>query len=214
MSTVGWLLVVAVGIALGFSGGRLWPGSSARLTALERERNAAREDLQNYRQEVSQHFERTAELFDKVTSDYRNLYEHLARSERQLGAFRGESTGSSLAQPEQRRLTANAPAPTAAPTVAPTVAEVAAGGTATAEAETMQSHDAIEDSVADPDRDESHPADASEADLATRSTEEPVPEDAAEPRDTISGARGESAMPAADDEQDGTDEDGAVPRRQ
>ncbi|NGX14953.1 DUF1043 family protein [Wenzhouxiangella sp. XN24] len=122
MSTVGWLLVVAVGIALGFSAGRLWPGSAARVTALEKERNEAREDLQNYRQEVGQHFERTAELFDKVTADYRDLYEHLARSERQLGAIRGESAASSLAQPEQRRLAANpaadedaAPAEDAAP---------------------------------------------------------------------------------------------------
>ena len=107
MSTLGWLLVVAIGIALGFSVGRLWPGSAARVTALEKERNEAREDLQNYRQEVGQHFERTAELFDKVTADYRDLYEHLARSERQLGAIRGESASSSLAQPEQRRLAAN-----------------------------------------------------------------------------------------------------------
>src|SRR6056297_3780677 len=110
MSTVGWLLVVAVGIALGFSAGRLWPGSAARVTALERERNTAREDLQKYRNDVGQHFERTAELFDKVTTDYRDLYEHLARSERQLGAIHGESSGSSLAQPEQRRLAANAAA--------------------------------------------------------------------------------------------------------
>jgi len=118
MSTVGWLLVVAVGIALGFSAGRLWPGSAAKLTSLERERNAAREDLQTYRQEVSEHFERTAELFDKVTTDYRDLYEHLARSERQLGAIRGESAGSSLAQPEQRRLGANPGAAAAAESAA------------------------------------------------------------------------------------------------
>ena len=49
MGTVGWLLVVAVGIALGYSVGRLWPGSAAKLTALQRERDAAREDLRIYR---------------------------------------------------------------------------------------------------------------------------------------------------------------------
>lgn len=109
MGTVGWLLVVAVGIALGFSVGRLWPGSAAKLTALQRERDAAREDLRLYRQEVSGHFERTAELFDKVTADYRGLYEHLAVSARRLGAIRGESADSRLAKPEQRRLTEIAP---------------------------------------------------------------------------------------------------------
>lgn len=107
MGTIGWLLLVAIGIALGFSAGRLWPGSSAKLTEMERQRDLAREDLKNYRAEVSQHFERTAELFDKVTSDYRNLYEHLAVGARQLSAIPGESGESAearLAEPEQRRL--------------------------------------------------------------------------------------------------------------
>jgi uncharacterized protein len=63
--------------------------------------------VKNYRADVSQHFERTAELFDKVTADYRSLYEHLAMSARQLGAIPGESGRSveaRLAEPEQRRL--------------------------------------------------------------------------------------------------------------
>lgn len=110
MSTVGWLLVVTLGIALGFSVGRLWPGSAAKLTVLQRERDAAREELRDYRREVSGHFERTAELFDKVTADYRGLYEHLAVGARQLGAIQGESVESRLARPEQRRLTEVAPA--------------------------------------------------------------------------------------------------------
>jgi uncharacterized protein len=104
MGMMGWLLVVAVGIALGFSVGRLWPGSAAKITELERQRDAAREDLRIYRQDVSSHFERTAQLFDKVTADYRSLYEHLAVGARQLGAIPGESVEARLAEPEQRRL--------------------------------------------------------------------------------------------------------------
>lgn len=111
MGTVGWILVVAVGIALGFSVGRLWRGSAARVTELERERDAAREDLRDYQQNVSTHFERTAELFDKVTADYRGLYEHLAVSARQLGAIRGEAVEAPLAEPERRQLAPAAPAP-------------------------------------------------------------------------------------------------------
>ena len=119
MGTLGWLLVVAVAIALGFSVGRMWPGSAAKLTELERQRDAAREDLQTYRQDVSSHFERTAELFDKVTADYRGLYEHLALGARQLSAIRGEAVEQRLADPEQRRLaTAVAEAPAAEAPVA------------------------------------------------------------------------------------------------
>lgn len=104
MGILGWLLVVAVGIALGFSVGRLWPGSAAKITELERQRDAAREDLRTYRQDVSTHFERTAHLFDKVTADYRGLYEHLSVGARQLSAIPGESVEARLAEPEQRRL--------------------------------------------------------------------------------------------------------------
>jgi uncharacterized membrane-anchored protein YhcB (DUF1043 family) len=104
MGSVGWLLVVAAAIALGFSAGRLWPGSKAKITELERDRDAAREDLRSYRQDVNMHFGRTAELFDKVTADYRGLYEHLALGARQLGSIRGESVAVPLAEPEQRRL--------------------------------------------------------------------------------------------------------------
>lgn len=104
MGTLAWLLVVAVGIALGFSVGKFWPGSTRRITNLEEELATARSALQTYRQDVSTHFERTAELFDKVTADYRGLYDHLALSARQLGAIRGEAVELPLAEPGRLRL--------------------------------------------------------------------------------------------------------------
>ena len=126
MGTLGWLLVIAVGIALGFSVGRLWPGSAAKITELERQRDAAREDLRTYREDVSNHFERTAHLFDKVTADYRGLYEHLAVGARQLGAIPGESVEARLAEPEQRRLgTAVGAAGAAAAATTPASSEAA-----------------------------------------------------------------------------------------
>jgi uncharacterized protein len=109
MSIVGWLLLVGVGIALGYGLGRRWPGSAEKITHLERERDAAREDLAAYRRDVSSHFERTAQLFDKVTADYRGLYEHLAQGSRQLSAIRGEAIDAPLVQPEGRRLAAITP---------------------------------------------------------------------------------------------------------
>jgi uncharacterized protein len=119
MGTVGWLLVVAIGIALGYSAGRLWPGSAAKVKELERERDAARADLKSYRQDVSAHFEATAELFDKVTADYRGLYEHLAVGARQLGAIRGEPVELPLAEPERRRLAPAEPGPEPVPQPVP-----------------------------------------------------------------------------------------------
>jgi uncharacterized protein len=110
MSTLGWLFLVGIGIALGYGVGRRWPGSAEKITHLERERDAAREDLAAYRRDVSSHFERTAQLFDKVTADYRGLYEHLAQGSRQLSAIRGEAIDAPLVQPEGRRLAATAPA--------------------------------------------------------------------------------------------------------
>ena len=104
MGTIGWLALVAVGLALGFGIGRLWPSRKTKVAELEKERDQAHEELGNYREEVSAHFERTAELFDKVTADYRSLYEHLALSARQLGAIQGEPAERTLTEPEQRRL--------------------------------------------------------------------------------------------------------------
>jgi uncharacterized membrane-anchored protein YhcB (DUF1043 family) len=104
VGTIGWLALIAVGIALGVGIGRAWPVRTAKMAELEREKDQARNELGQYREEVSAHFERTAELFDKVTADYRSLYEHLALSARQLGAIEGESTPQPLEKPEQRRL--------------------------------------------------------------------------------------------------------------
>jgi uncharacterized membrane-anchored protein YhcB (DUF1043 family) len=108
VGTIGWLALIAVGIALGVGIGRAWPVRTAKMAELEREKDQARNELGQYREEVSAHFERTAELFDKVTADYRSLYEHLALSARQLGAIEGESTPQPLEKPEQRRLGAAA----------------------------------------------------------------------------------------------------------
>jgi uncharacterized protein len=161
MGTLGWLLVVAVGIALGFGIGRTWPGSAAKLTELERQRDAAREDLQTYRQDVSSHFERTAELFDKVTADYRGLYEHLALGARQLSAIRGEAVEQRLAEPEQRRL--------ATAVTEPSTAEPPAAEPPAAEADT-------DDTTPGPDE-EPRPGPESD-DLAAAGETAPSPPDA------------------------------------
>lgn len=106
MSTLGWVALIVLAVALGFGLGLLRSRSSGKVAEMQGERDAARQELDEYRREVDAHFERTAQLFDKVTDDYRNLYDHLAQGARQLGAIPGESSEASLARPEQRRLTA------------------------------------------------------------------------------------------------------------
>lgn len=104
MATPAWLLLVVTGIVVGFLIGRSMRGSSAVIQELERERDAAREALRAHREEVDEHFARTAQLFDQVTSDYRSLYEHLALGARRLSALHGEAAPAPLEQPEQRQL--------------------------------------------------------------------------------------------------------------
>lgn len=102
MGTLTWLLIVAVGIVAGVAIGRFWPLDSLRMRTIEGERDSARAELERYRQEVSTHFQRTGQLFDRITSDYRSLYEHLASGADQLCA---PSQADVLqAEPEQRKL--------------------------------------------------------------------------------------------------------------
>ncbi|MFU8896109.1 MAG: YhcB family protein, partial [Gammaproteobacteria bacterium] len=127
-----------VGIALGFSIGKFWPGSAKKMAELERERDVARQDLQAYREDVNSHFARTAELFDKVTADYRGLYEHLAVGARQLGAIRGEATREPLAEPLQRRLASTAAGAATAATSEADAQQPRAEGVSEAEAATTE----------------------------------------------------------------------------
>ena len=173
MGTLGWVLVVIVGIALGFSIGKFWPGSAKKMAELERDRDLARQDLQAYREDVNKHFARTAELFDKVTADYRGLYEHLAVGARQLGAIRGESTRQPLAEPEQRRL-ASTTAATAATSEAAAQQPRARGASETeaATTEVTETDDslAVKQPAGDvgPETSDAPPKDESAADTAPK----------------------------------------------
>lgn len=104
MSTLMWFLVLLVAGILSFFAGRLCAPGSARLKQLEEERDQAVSELDGYRDEVDQHFEKTAGLFDQLTLDYRRLYEHLASGARDLGVR--DRQGLLTAGPELRELSA------------------------------------------------------------------------------------------------------------
>lgn len=83
-----WLILgsmLAVGVLIGFMMGRSKGDTSLpRVQELEEQLKQADEEMQAYRGEVGQHFEKTATLFNQLTNNYREVYEHLASSSEQL----------------------------------------------------------------------------------------------------------------------------------
>jgi uncharacterized protein len=124
MGTILWLCLVAAGLAVGVALGRLWPLDALRAKTLEAERDGARADLVAYREQVSEHFQRTGELFDRITTDYRSLYEHLATGATEL--CQAPPKDVLQAEPERRSLKHDSAAAAAA---------LAAGATASAAAD-------------------------------------------------------------------------------
>ncbi len=67
-------------------------GLQSKLAELETE-------AENYREQVDQHFERTADLFQEVTEKYRNLHDHLAQGA--TGLARGAKRLPPIELPDQ-----------------------------------------------------------------------------------------------------------------
>ncbi len=83
-----WLILasmLAVGIIFGYFIGRGREVSpSAQIRELEDKLTQQQQDMDQYKSEVTDHFGKTAELFNQLTNDYRAVYEHLANSSEQL----------------------------------------------------------------------------------------------------------------------------------
>ncbi|MDO3378705.1 YhcB family protein [Geoalkalibacter halelectricus] len=71
------VLVIGVG-ALAFFLGRLAESRSEKVKAMEQELAERKKELEEYRADVTRHFDRTGELFATLTGSYRDLYHHLA----------------------------------------------------------------------------------------------------------------------------------------
>jgi uncharacterized membrane-anchored protein YhcB (DUF1043 family) len=59
-------------------------GGQTRQGKLQQELAAAKEELANYRAHVSQHFIKSAKLLNKLTFDYKEVYQHLAQGAQNL----------------------------------------------------------------------------------------------------------------------------------
>jgi uncharacterized membrane-anchored protein YhcB (DUF1043 family) len=83
VSVNGLILVISVCV-IAFLIGRLTSKGRKDKKRLETELEQSREELSNYRSQVTSHFRETAHRVNALTENYRNVYEHLARGAQDL----------------------------------------------------------------------------------------------------------------------------------
>lgn len=80
------LIAIVAGILIGALGYRFFAPSIKHAEEVQAELDKAREELDKYKADVSQHFDRTAELVNDLAQNYVNVYQHLADGAQTLGA--------------------------------------------------------------------------------------------------------------------------------
>ncbi|MBV1787283.1 YhcB family protein [Marinobacterium sp. D7] len=93
------LVGVAIGLVIGYLLGR---SNSGRQQEMASELDAARAELNKYKDEVTEHFETTAELVNGLTEQYRRVHQHLASGAQTLCT--NEQPGEALQASLQPRL--------------------------------------------------------------------------------------------------------------
>ncbi|HHO69139.1 MAG TPA: DUF1043 family protein [Gammaproteobacteria bacterium] len=79
------LIAFAFGIVAGaIVTALLTAGRGRRSEQLQQELDRLQKELDDYREQVAQHFLRTSELVQQMTQSYRDVYEHLASGSEQL----------------------------------------------------------------------------------------------------------------------------------
>lgn len=80
------LLGIMAAAAVGFYFGRNHSSDAKEKKRMESELKEKKEELEAFRNKVTNHFEKTANLFNQVSDSYQSLYEHMATSSNQLCA--------------------------------------------------------------------------------------------------------------------------------
>lgn len=78
------LIGLVVGIVIGAVVMRFGNRKLRQQQVLQNELEKSKTDLEEYRQELVGHFARSAELLDNMARDYRQLYQHMAKSSNNL----------------------------------------------------------------------------------------------------------------------------------
>ena len=95
------IIALVAGILMGALAYRLLAPSKKQAEEAKAELEDAREELNKYKADVSQHFDRTAELVNDLAQNYVNVYQHLADGAQTLGASKSfkELYGQSQGKP-------------------------------------------------------------------------------------------------------------------
>ncbi len=80
------LICFAFGLVAGIAGSYLISRKQQRVEELASQLSSAQQQLDGYREQVGQHFLKTSDLVQKMTSSYRDIYEHLANGSQTLCA--------------------------------------------------------------------------------------------------------------------------------
>ncbi len=78
------LIGLIVGFIIGALAARFGSSKLRQQDALQTELEKNRAELEEYRKELVSHFARSAELLDNMARDYRQLYQHMAKSSNEL----------------------------------------------------------------------------------------------------------------------------------
>lgn len=78
------LITSAIGLIIGASIGYLLGGNKKQVKQLQDALDKLGSEFDSYRSQVGEHFLQTSRLVDKMTSSYRDVYEHLATGSEKL----------------------------------------------------------------------------------------------------------------------------------
>ncbi|TCV98780.1 Z-ring associated protein ZapG [Biostraticola tofi] len=78
------LIGLVVGIIIGALAMRFGNRKLRQQQTLQKELDTSKAELDQYRKELTGHFARSAELLDNMADDYRQLYQHMAKSSNNL----------------------------------------------------------------------------------------------------------------------------------
>lgn len=83
--TMTWTIIIFLaGILIGALAVRLTNKSVKQQKTLKKELDKSKYELEQFRQELVDHFARSADLLDNVAKDYSKLYEHMAKTSTEL----------------------------------------------------------------------------------------------------------------------------------
>ncbi|OOF12493.1 MULTISPECIES: Z-ring associated protein ZapG [Salinivibrio] len=84
MAWINSLIFLIIGVAVGFLIARMTTRDLKQQKDLKRELEKSRYELEQYRQELVDHFAQSADLLDTISKDYSKLYQHMAKTSSDL----------------------------------------------------------------------------------------------------------------------------------